>query len=110
MARRKRPARKTRPAPGRSRKRTAPARKARRPAPRRAATRAAAPRPARAASRPPAPAADSRLDELAETVGIMIPELSARIAALEHLLVEKRIARREELKQARAFVDLRGAP
>lgn len=38
----------------------------------------------------------------------MLPELSARLAALEHLLIELRIIRREDLKRARAFVDMRG--
>jgi hypothetical protein len=38
-----------------------------------------------------------------------MPELAARIAALEHLLIEKRICTREELIQARRFVDTRRA-
>jgi len=37
----------------------------------------------------------------------MLPELAARLAALEHLLVEKGICRREELLESRAFVDVR---
>jgi len=35
----------------------------------------------------------------------MLPELTARIAAVEHLLVEKEICDREELIAAREFVD-----
>ena len=53
-------------------------------------------------------ALERRLGELAEAVNIMIPELSARVAALEHLLVEKRICRRADLIRARQFVDVRG--
>jgi len=49
---------------------------------------------------------ERRLGELAEAVNIMIPELSARVAALEHLLVEKRICRRIDLVRARQFVDM----
>ena len=49
-------------------------------------------------------AVERRLGELAEAVNIMIPELSARVAALEHLLVEKRVCRRVDLIRARQFV------
>jgi hypothetical protein len=55
----------------------------------------------------PAKAADRRLGELAEALDIMLPELAARIAAVEHLLVEKEICDREELIEAREFVDER---
>jgi len=51
---------------------------------------------------------ERRLGELAEAVNIMIPELSARVAALEHLLVEKGLCRRADLVRARQFVDVRG--
>jgi len=37
----------------------------------------------------------------------MLPELSARLAAIEHLLVEKQCCSREELIRSREFVDLR---
>jgi hypothetical protein len=47
----------------------------------------------------------SRLADLAEAQEILLPELAARIAALEHLLMEKRICTREELIQARRFID-----
>jgi len=62
-----------------------------------------------AKGRPAAEAGDAverRLGELAEAVNIMIPELSARVAALEHLLVEKRVCRRVDLLRARQFVDM----
>ena len=60
-----------------------------------------------AKGRPAAEAGDAverRLGELSEAVNIMIPELSARVAALEHLLVEKRVCRRVDLVRARQFV------
>ena len=50
---------------------------------------------------------DRRLAEISETLDIMLPELTARIAAVEHLLVEKEICDREELIAAREFVDER---
>jgi len=54
------------------------------------------------------PSVERRLAELAEAVNIMIPELSARVAALEHVLVEKQLCRRADLMRARQFVDMRG--
>jgi hypothetical protein len=45
--------------------------------------------------------------EISETLDIMLPELTARLAAVEHLLVEKEICDREELLEAREFVDER---
>ncbi len=50
---------------------------------------------------------DRRLDELAEVLDIMIPELTARIAAVEHLLLEKQICTHEDLIKSREFVDTR---
>ena len=55
----------------------------------------------------PAKTYDRRLSEISETLDIMLPELAARIAAVEHLLVEKEISDREELLEAREFVDER---
>jgi hypothetical protein len=50
---------------------------------------------------------DRRLAEISEALDIMLPELTARIAAVEHLLVEKEICDREEFIEARQFVDER---
>ena len=50
---------------------------------------------------------DRRLAEVSEALDIMVPELTARIAAIEHLLVKKEICDREELIEAREFVDER---
>ena len=47
----------------------------------------------------------SRLSELAEEMDIMVPELTARIAALEHLLIEKGLCTHDDLVRARRFVD-----
>jgi len=49
----------------------------------------------------------SRLAELAEAQEILLPELAARIAAIEHLLIEKGFCSHDDLKQARTFVDTR---
>lgn len=49
-------------------------------------------------------ALNERLDALTEQIEIMIPEMTARIAALEHLLLEKHLCTREELISAREFV------
>ena len=45
-----------------------------------------------------------RLTDLTEQIDIIVPEAMARIAALEHLLLEKQVCTREELVRAREFV------
>ena len=45
-----------------------------------------------------------RLEDLREQVDIVFPEISARIAALEHLLLEKQLCARKDLIDARQFV------
>jgi len=55
--------------------------------------------------RPSAPGIGSRLSELAEEMDIMVPELTARIAALEHLLIEKGLCTHDDLVRSRRFVD-----
>jgi hypothetical protein len=44
------------------------------------------------------------LQDLREQVDIMLPEMTARIAALEHLLREKQLCTRYDLIAARQFV------
>jgi hypothetical protein len=44
------------------------------------------------------------LNDLIEQIDIRLPEMSARIAALEHLLLEKQLCTREDLVSAREFV------
>jgi Holliday junction resolvasome RuvABC endonuclease subunit len=45
-----------------------------------------------------------RLNDLAEQIDIMVPEVTARIAALEHLLLKKQLCTRTDLVLAREFV------
>jgi hypothetical protein len=80
--------------------------RARRPATRRPARRATRSAPRAKAAKAPS-RAKGGLDELSETVEIMLPELASRLAALEHLLVERKLCAREDLRRALAFVDMR---
>jgi len=50
-----------------------------------------------------------RLQDLREQVDIVLPEVTARIAALEHLLREKQLCTRQDLIAARQFVRLQEA-
>jgi hypothetical protein len=56
------------------------------------------------ASKPSAAGLLRRLGELTERVDIVLPEAIARIAALEHLLVELKLCTDEDLRRARQFV------
>ncbi len=47
-----------------------------------------------------------RLEELCERFDLVLPEVTARVAALEHLLREKNLVSRQDLISARAFVRL----
>ena len=62
----------------------------------------------RAKKKPAAKRGDSglsvRLQDLREQVDIVLPEMAARIAALEHLLLEKQLCTRKDLIDARQFV------
>jgi hypothetical protein len=50
-----------------------------------------------------------QLEDLREQVDIMLPEMAARIAALEHLLREKQLCTRNDLIAARQFVRMQEA-
>jgi len=50
-----------------------------------------------------------QLEDLREQVDIVMPEMTARIAALEHLLREKQLCTRQDLISARAFVRMQEA-
>ena len=50
-----------------------------------------------------------RLQDLREQVDIVLPEMTARIAALEHLLREKQLCTRQDLIAARQFVRMQEA-
>ncbi len=54
-----------------------------------------------------APPATTPLSELTEKVDIMSSELAARLAAVEHLLVDKQVCSRDELIRSRQFIDPR---
>ncbi len=45
-----------------------------------------------------------RLQQLRDQVDIVLPEVTARVAALEHLLLQKQLCTRADLTDARAFV------
>lgn len=45
-----------------------------------------------------------RLEELTERIDIVLPEVTARVAALEHLLLELKLCRHDDLRRARQFV------
>jgi Holliday junction resolvasome RuvABC endonuclease subunit len=47
-----------------------------------------------------------RLEELCERFDLVLPEVTARVAALEHLLREKNLVSRQDLISARSFVRL----
>lgn len=50
-----------------------------------------------------------RLQNLCEQVEIVLPEMTGRIAALEHLLREKQLCTRNDLIAARQFVRMQEA-
>ena len=47
-----------------------------------------------------------RLEDLSDKFDLVLPEMTARVAALEHLLREKQLVTRQDLISARAFVRL----
>jgi len=50
-----------------------------------------------------------QLLDLREQVDIVLPEMSARVAALEHLLLELTLCTRDDLRRAREFVRMQEA-
>jgi hypothetical protein len=50
-----------------------------------------------------------QLQDLREQVDIVLPEMTARIAALEHLLLEKQLCTRKDLIDSRQFVRMQEA-
>ena len=45
------------------------------------------------------------LDALTDRLDMMLPEVMARIAAVEHVLIEKKVCSHEDLLRARQFID-----
>ena len=50
-----------------------------------------------------------QLEDLSDKIDLVLPEVTARVAALEHLLREKELVTRQDLISARAFVRLQEA-
>jgi Holliday junction resolvasome RuvABC endonuclease subunit len=50
-----------------------------------------------------------RLQDLVERIDVVLPEVAARVAALEHLLLELKICTQEDLRSAREFVRIQEA-
>jgi hypothetical protein len=50
-----------------------------------------------------------RLDELIERIDVVLPEVTARVAALEHLLLELNLCTLDDLRGAREFVRIQEA-
>ena len=57
-----------------------------------------------AAKKTPESDLSRRLNELMERIDIVLPEMTARVAALEHLLLELNLCTRDDLRRAREFV------
>ena len=45
-----------------------------------------------------------RLQDLVERIDVVLPEVAARVAALEHLLLKLKLCRHDDLRRARQFV------
>ena len=52
-----------------------------------------------------APVDTEVIDALSERLDMMLPEVMARIAAVEHVLIEKKVCSHEDLLRARQFID-----
>ena len=50
-----------------------------------------------------------RLDELIERIDVVLPEVTGRVAALEHLLLELNLCTLDDLRGARQFVRIQEA-
>ncbi len=50
-----------------------------------------------------------RFVELREQIDLVLPEVTARVAALEHLLLELKLCTRDDLRRAREFVRMQEA-
>lgn len=50
-----------------------------------------------------------RLSELTERIDVVLPEVTARVAALEHLLLDLKLCTMADLRRAREFVRMQEA-
>jgi hypothetical protein len=55
-------------------------------------------------SKPSAAVLIRRMQDLTERIDIVLPELAARVASLEHLLLDLKLCTHEDLRRARDFV------
>ena len=62
-------------------------------------------KPHRMASSPAVHDDVEALDALSERLDMMLPEVMARIAAVEHVLIERKVCSHEDLLRARQFID-----
>ena len=53
----------------------------------------------------PAHVDQEAFDAMSERLDMMLPEVMARIAAVEHVLIEKKVCLHEDLLRARKFID-----
>ncbi|HSE60451.1 MAG TPA: hypothetical protein VLA99_17250 [Nitrospiraceae bacterium] len=69
--------------------------------------------PSRTKRKPASTSKESKLrwqvTDLREQIDVLLPEVTARVAALEHLLLEKRLCTRDDLTSAREFVRVQEA-
>lgn len=77
----------------------------RKPVGKRTRARQRSQRPSRGASSSASRGIKADVEALAERLDMMLPELIARVAAAEHLLVEKGICSHEDLLRSRRFID-----
>jgi hypothetical protein len=63
----------------------------------------------RASTKSGAAGLNRRLEELIERIDVVLPEVTARVAALEHLLLELNLCTRDDLRRAREFVRVQEA-
>ena len=61
--------------------------------------------PRRATSRRTPKLDTESIDTLAERLDMMLPEVMSRIAAVEHIMVEKGLCSHADLRKARQFID-----
>jgi Holliday junction resolvasome RuvABC endonuclease subunit len=81
----------------------------RKPPRKRATSRTVGRAKTRSVSKPADSALSRKLQDLHEQIDLVLPEVTARVAALEHLLLEKQLCTRADLIDARTFVRLQEA-
>ena len=62
-------------------------------------------KPRRASTRRSQNVNTESLDTIAERLDMMLPEVMSRIAAVEHVMIEKGVCSYSDLRRARKFID-----